>query len=222
MFLDFHTHKTTKQVGVQNIYNVILNTETMEDEQWKNYEAVSVGIHPWYIDKESLEERLTFLLKTASLPVVKCIGEAGIDKLRGADLRLQEEVFIRQVRIAEQVSKPVVIHCVRAFNELMAIKKAIRPQVPMIIHGFNRKPELAAELVSEGFYLSFGKHVLDKPQVQQALRETHADRLFLETDDCTEVSIKDIYEKAAAIRGVSLEELEEKTDRNYRTIVLTN
>lgn len=218
MFLDFHTHKLAKEADVHNICNVILNAETMEDEQWKNHEAVSVGIHPWYIDTELLEEGLAFLQEAASLAVVKCIGETGIDKLRGADLQLQEEVFIRQVRIAEQVGKPVVIHCVRAFNELMAIKKAVRPRVPMIIHGFNRKPELAAELVSKGFYLSFGKDVLDKPLVQQALRETPADRLFLETDDCTEVSIRDIFEKAAALRGVSLKELQEKIYQNYYTL----
>lgn len=218
MFLDFHTHKTTKEAGVQNIYNVILNTESMDDEHWKKQEAVSVGIHPWYIDPERLEEEFAFLKEVAALAVVKCIGEVGIDKLRGADLRVQEEVFIRQIRIAEQVSKPVVIHCVRAFEELMAIKKAVRPRVPMIIHGFNRKPELAAELISKGFYLSFGKDILNKPHVQQTLRETPADRMFLETDDCSEVNIKDIYEKAAAIRGVSLKELQEKIYQNYYTL----
>lgn len=212
MFLDFHTHQIAKEPRVQNIYNVILNAQTMSDERWKTREAVSIGIHPWYIPESGLKEMLSFLEEAATLPVVKCIGEAGLDALRGNNMMVQEKVFIDQVRIAGRVNKPVVIHCVRAFNELMAIKKAVRPSVPMIIHGFNRKPELARKLVSAGFYLSFGKDILHKATVQEALRQIPAGFLFLETDECTEVSIQAIYEKAAAIRGVSLSELQQEID----------
>ncbi len=220
MFLDFHTHQIAKETGVQNIYNVILSEETMHDKQWKSYEAVSVGIHPWYIMDTPLNEMLAFLEEAVALPVVKCIGEAGLDKLRGPDLCIQQEVLIRQIRIAETVNKPVVIHCVRAYQELMAVKKSLNPGVPLIIHGFARKPALAAELVSNGFYLSFGKAVLDKPYVQQALRGTVAGRLFLETDDCSEMSIRTVYEKAAAVRGVSLDELKQLISQNYTEIKL--
>jgi len=218
MFLDFHTHKTVKEAGVQNIYNVILSEEALQDQRWKNQEAVSVGIHPWYITENRLEEMRAFLQEVAVLPVVKCIGEAGLDTLRGGDMAVQEMVFIQQIRIAEAVGKPVVIHCVRAFNELMAVVKGIKPAIPMIIHGFSRKPELACKLVSAGFYLSFGKDLLNKPHVQEAFRETPADRLFLETDDREDLSIREVYEKAAAIRGVSLEELQQITNQNYTTL----
>ena len=220
MFLDFHTHDARKEAGVQNIYNVILNAEAMADETWKNREAVSVGIHPWYIDAARTEETLHYLEQVAGLEVVKCIGEAGLDKLRGPDLRVQEEVFIRQIRIAEAEGKPVVIHCVRAYLELMALKKALNPAVPMVIHGFSRKPELAAELVSGGFYLSFGKAIRDKPYVQQALQEIPAKRLFLETDG--EAEIKEIYSRAAELRGITLAELQEIIRQNYSTIGLIN
>ena len=218
MFLDFHTHKTVKEAGVQNIYNVILSEEALQDQWWKNREAVSVGIHPWYITENRLEEMLAFLQEVAVLPVVKCIGEAGLDTLRGGDMAVQEMVFTRQIRIAEAVGKPVVIHCVRAFNELMALVKRVKPAVPVIIHGFSRKPELARKLVSAGFYLSFGKDLLNKPHVQEAFRVTPADRLFLETDDREDLSIREVYEKAAAIRGISLEELQEITNQNYTTL----
>lgn len=218
MFLDFHTHKTREERGVQNIYNVILNEETMRNGQWKNYEAVSVGIHPWYGAEEQLDEMSAYLGDVAALPVVKCIGEAGFDALRGSNMKVQELVFIRQIRIAEKVGKPVVIHCVRAYDELMAVMKHLRPRVPMIIHGFNRKPVLAQKLISAGFYLSFGSHILDKPWVQEALRETPDNRLFLETDDREDLSIREIYEKAAEIKGISLEELQEITNKNYTTL----
>ena len=218
MFLDFHTHQIVKEAGVQNIYNVILNDDSMRDQRWKNQEAVSVGIHPWYTTENRLNTLLPFLQEVAVLPVVKCIGEAGLDALHGSDMALQERVFVQQVRIAEAVGKPVVIHCVRAFNELMAVAKNVRPDVPMIIHGFSRKPELARKLISAGFYLSFGKDLLNKPQVQEAFRETPAHRLFLETDDREDISIQEVYEKAAAIRGISIEELQEKIYQNYTTL----
>lgn len=218
MFLDFHTHQIVKEAGAQNIYNVILSEETMQDQRWMKQEAVSVGIHPWYMAGNRLDEMLAFLQEVAVLPVVKCIGEAGLDALRGGDMAVQEMVFTRQIRIAEAVGKPVVIHCVRAFNELMAVAKNVRPDVPMIIHGFSRKPELARKLISAGFYLSFGKDLLNKPQVQEAFRETPAHRLFLETDDREDISIQEVYEKAAAIRGISIEELQEKIYQNYTTL----
>jgi len=216
MFLDFHTHTVPKEADVRGIYNVILHAADRENEPWRSYGMVSVGIHPWYIPEKGWEELLPLLEEAAALPVVKCIGEAGLDRLRGPGMQVQEEVFRAQIRVASKVNKPVVVHCVRAFDELTAIKKTVR--VPLVIHGFNRKAGLLRQLVSAGFYVSFGKDILDKPHVQEALRETPADRLFLETDDCTTVSIREIYEQAAALRGITLEELQEKTNQNYSTL----
>ncbi len=213
MFLDFHTHKVSQYAGVCGIFNVILRNR--EEEEWKNLPAVSVGIHPWYIPGEGLEELLIFLAEVAALPMVKCIGEAGLDALKGGSLKEQEEVFIRQICIAEKVGKPVVVHCVRAFNELLAVARKVNPQIPLVIHGFNRKPELARELISAGFYLSFGMELRDKPHVQRAFRETPADRLFLETDGREGVEIQEIYEKAAVLRDVALPELQKIIHQNY-------
>ncbi len=220
MFLDFHTHKVSQDAGVCRIFNVILRSR--EEDEWKSHPAVSVGIHPWYIPEEGLEELFDILAEVAALPTVKCIGETGLDALKGGRLKDQEEVFIRQIRIAEKVGKPVVVHCVRAFNGLLSVIRKVGPQVPLVIHGFNRKPELARELISAGFYLSFGMELRDKPHVQRAFQETPADRFFLETDGREGVEIQEIYEKAALLRSISKEELQEITERNYRIIVLNN
>lgn len=213
MFLDFHTHKVSQDAGVCGIFNVILRNR--EEEEWKNRPAVSVGIHPWYIPGEGLEELFDILEDVAALPMVKCIGETGLDALKGGSLKDQEEVFIRQIRIAEKVGKPVVVHCVRAFNELLSVIKKVGPRVPLVIHGFNRKPELARELISAGFYLSFGMDIGDKLHVQRAFQETPADRFFLETDGREGVEIQEIYEKAAVLRGVALPELQKIIHQNY-------
>ena len=79
--------------------------------------------------------------------------------------------------------KPLVIHLVKAVDELLKVKRDLRPSNPWIIHGFRGKAALAEEYLKHGFYLSFG----EKYQ-EVALCRVPADRLFIETDE-SEVSI---------------------------------
>ena len=69
---------------------------------------------------------------------------------------LQKEVFLAQANLAEETHKPLIIHCVKAWADLIACKKAVKPEMPWIIHGFRGNGELASQLVRLGFYLSFG------------------------------------------------------------------
>lgn len=117
----------------------------------------SVGIHPW--DAARADERMFERLREmASDPRVVAIGECGLDRRHtpAVDMAVQEEVFVRQAELAESLGKPLIIHCVGAFNELVELKKRLKPSVPWIVHGFRGKPELARELVRQGFYLSLG------------------------------------------------------------------
>lgn len=212
MFLDFHTHNIVKHENTKSIYNVILNTERLADHSWRDLEAISLGIHPWFIDESSLEQHLEALRFYAQQHNVKCIGEAGIDKLKGGPLKLQEEVFIRQIRIAEGVRKPIVVHCVRAFNEIISIQKVLKPKVPMVVHGFAKNAELAKELIKNGFYLSFGADLLNRAHIQEALMAVPIERIFLETDSSSEFSIFDVYCKAEAILN---REIQEQIYQNY-------
>ena len=78
-------------------------------------------------------------------PQVLAMGEAGLDKLADASLSLQREVFEYQARLAEETDKPLVIHLVKAVDELLKLKQKIRPVKPWIIHGFRGKAVLAEE-----------------------------------------------------------------------------
>ena len=212
MYLDFHTHFGQKNSDVRTIQNIIIGRDDVEIEAGKWYSA---GIHPWYIREESLVQDLDFLWDFAKKPEVKLIGEAGWDKIRGAAWNTQESVFREQIRIAESVNKPMVIHCVRAYNELVSLNKVLRPKIPVIIHGFNKKVELSRELISNGFYLSFGAALLDNVYTQQALKTTPSDRIFLETDDRDDVTIQAIYEKASTLLAIDKEQLEEEIYNNF-------
>jgi TatD DNase family protein len=136
----------------------------------------SIGIHPWLVDRvtDSAVERLQLLARDNR---IVAIGEAGMDARRGEPLTVQQPVFELQARLADEVQKPLIIHAVATFPQIIGIKQTLRPTVPWIIHGFRGKPQLAQELVRHGFYLSLGKQY--NPAVPQVI---NPEFLLCETD----------------------------------------
>ncbi len=177
----------------------------------------SVGIHPWYIpDGNALSEQFVRLESAAAHPRVVAIGEAGIDSMKGVPTAIQSEVFARQAALAEKVGKPLVIHCVKAWEELLRQKKAARPDVPWVVHGFRGGGQLAEQLLRQGFYLSFGVHFNG-----QALQAAWQGRMFVETDDA-EVSVRTVYESVATALGISLEAFATALEKNVRDVFVLN
>lgn len=172
---------------------------------WRSY-----GIHPWYIS--DVPAQMAVLRKRAVLPDTAAIGEAGLDKMTQADLSLQEEVFVRQILLAEELEKPLIIHCVKAWPELVGIKKKINPRMPWIIHSFRGKVELARQLLRQGCYLSFRRYFH-----AEAVRAAWPDRLFMETDE-GESDIRFVYERVASALGVTLAECGLQTSRNVQRV----
>lgn len=140
----------------------------------------SLGLHPCYAEDlcpEGLELLCQRLDKEAER--VWAVGEAGLDKLSPLSLEHQAYYLRAQIRLSETYAKPLVLHCVRAFNELIALKRNLRPRQAWIIHGYRRKAGLAEQLLREGFALSFG-YYFDS----EALRLAHkAGLYYMETDD---------------------------------------
>lgn len=168
----------------------------------------SVGIHPWILTGQNKNTFLLSLQNSLSDDRVVAMGEVGLDRLRGCSLDVQTSVFRHEIALAEEYRLPVVIHCVRAFNELLQLKKECRPTQPWIIHGFRGKESVAKELLRHGFYLSFGAHFQE-----EALRVVPLERLFVETDEADE-SIENIYRRIAEVRGIGCEELQECINKN--------
>jgi TatD DNase family protein len=120
--------------------------------------------------------------------------------------------------LAELLKKPVIIHCVRAFDELMSIKKKNNPQVPLIIHGYNNNQQIAQALVKQGFYLSLGTQLLN-PSSNPAknIKTIPLNRLFLETDDKNH-TISSIFAVASSILNLQQTLLEDVIRENYEKI----
>jgi len=207
-FVNIHTHhKTTDEtiISVINQYPKELQDDIL---------YYSIGIHPWFIKKESLDDEYR-ILKTA-LVNKNCIaiGECGLDKLTATAFELQKEVFVKQLVLAKKYKKPLIIHCVKAFDELILIRKKY-PEVKMIIHGFTKNNKLSKQLQNQGFYLSFGKQLLKNKML---LTGIDISKLFFETDDAL-VDIKTIYKAAAKQLNVSLPKLKKQVYKNFKAVL---
>ncbi|MDD4915281.1 MAG: TatD family hydrolase [Methylococcales bacterium] len=180
----------------------------------------SLGLHPWFMASQDIRQALAKIAARAHDPAMLAIGECGLDKAIETGLAEQLPVFQSQIRLSEQFAKPLIIHCVQAFNELMRCKTANRPAQAWIVHGFRGKPALARQLIRQGFYLSFGKALRNETgYAGQALAAIPIERLFLETD-ADEASISEIYGLAAKITGLDVKNLQTCILGNFKRVFL--
>ncbi len=216
LFLNIHTHQTKQEPGVVAIQSLSLSESTFL--AMPKTKLISIGIHPWYGKLTELAKSMNYLKVLAKQDNVKLIGECGLDKLRGEPITNQIQLLEAQLHLAEDLKKPVIIHCVRAFDELIALKKKINPSVPLIIHGFAKKKELALQLINQGFYLSFGAEVLTSEGLVNTLTQLDAP-FFLETDDA-QTDIEVIYAKVAELKKITVDELKDVIFANWKNIGL--
>lgn len=155
---------------------------------------LSTGLHPWQTVRAD-RDRLTELAEAAAAdPRVLAIGECGLDALRGAPLEIQEEIFRRHALAGERLGKPLIIHCVKAFDRLLRIHKELRPSQPWIIHGFRGKAATARQLTGAGLGLSLGEHFN-----AESAAVIPSGMLFTETDESL-LPIEEIRERIASAR----------------------
>ncbi|MFO7574712.1 MAG: TatD family hydrolase [Bacteroidales bacterium] len=196
--INLHTHDSVRTRGVFAVENLMLHEGRLPDNA---ADAFSVGVHPWFLQKENLGEQLSLLAQLTDDERVIAVGEAGYDRRRGAGVGLQQEAFEAQAQLAEDKGKPLVIHCVKGWDELWASKRRLKPQVPWIIHGFNGGIDQARQLVAGGMYLSLWVKSVLNGALDPVIAGIPHELIFLETDGF-EVDLALVYEKAA--QGVNI------------------
>ncbi len=207
-FIDIHTH--SMHANGRQVLNCRLGVEVAAGDAC----AQSVGIHPW--DAEVLYPTLSELL--VQLEAIDCvaIGEIGLDKCCKVDFERQTEVFEAQLHIAERRKLPVVVHCVKAQQEVVKMLSA-HALSDVIFHGFIGSPQQVADLIEYGWFISFGFNALRSPKTIEALRTTPLENILLESDT-DERPIEELYKAVAKIKGVELELLKAEIENNYNKI----
>jgi TatD DNase family protein len=210
MLYNLHTHNYTNNPGIFEVVNRY------------PYEAVDVphystGIHPWHIDIDKLDEHLSIIETRLQAPNCLALGECGLDKRIDIPLEIQVNVFEKQLLLAKKYKKPVILHLVAAFQELVEIKTRLNVEVPMVVHGFSKNAQVAKQLLDSGFYLSFGKYLLGNPELGEVFAGVPDNRFFLETDTIEE-GLEAVYAKAALARNMSIDELTEVVSNNFKTV----
>jgi TatD DNase family protein len=209
MAIDIHTHKTANNNPA--IINAPLNLENLDEKKW-----YCVGVHPGDTTAISLEKQMVHLKIMANKKNVMAIGECGLDRLCNTALDIQKERFVAQIQLANDIKKPLILHCVRAHDDVLQLLKKQNNHVAAVFHGFNNNIHIAEKCLNAGHYLSFGQSIFHERSAS-VFKQMPLDKIFLETDD-SEIDISTIYKKAAEIREISIPYLSEQIQKNFSNL----
>ena len=213
---DIRTHQILLEDNDDPYQTCILDVYPLEFEVAKvTYQrhSFSCGIHPWY--SEDSDYQLKYLSEIASDPRIIAIGETGLDKIKGPDFDIQIPVFKRHIELSEQLKKPLIIHAVKAWDELYHIRKEANPTQPWILHGFRGNSQIAQQMSKVGFLFSLGERFN-----VDALEFIPNDALFCETDE-SEITILEVYQQIASVLNQDIEDFAAQIAKNVQRVFPT-
>jgi TatD DNase family protein len=206
--------------------------KTLEmSEKHKNFVFASFGIHPEYIKEISEQEIETFIEKVRkNRGSIVAIGEVGLDYKWVAEpewREKQKELFVRLIRLAKELNKPIVIHSRDAYEETLGIlEQEGARDVDMHMFGDHR---LTKRVVDNGWSISINNIILRSKSHKKIAKDCPLDRLMLETDapwlspkrlaeGIDEINdpttIRTVAEKIAEVRNLSFNEVWEQCGKN--------
>lgn len=217
-FIDFHTHKQIAPPKTLNVFSIELADFKGSVPANIDHNFFSVGLHPWRLpaDTDNLQEDIKALRTALKRPKVIALGEVGLDRLQGPDITVQEAYFTESLKLASSLHKTLIIHCVRCYPELLAVKIKFAPDLNVLVHGYNGKTEILEQLFEHGFYVSFGIASLKRDDICEYIRQKpeYFHRICLETDD-SGLNIEEIYKRAAKVFEIDIQELKQVMKTNF-------
>lgn len=214
-FIDIHTHHPVNSEDIISVASIFLQDIDLKDEINTPFSA---AIHPWHAGKFTPEQVIVMLENLTRQPGLIAIGETGLDKICTADYRQQKLLFELHLEFAENHHKPVIIHAVKSWNDLIIYFK--RAKVPFILHGYSGGIELTKQLADLGCYFSVGKSVLKTtPRLRESLKFIPLTSLFIETDDSM-LNIAEIYHEVSKIVEIPADQFKIQIYKNYRQLFL--
>ena len=182
--------QSMKKVGIQTAI-----IPGVSPEHWDKQHQIAtqyscpyaLGIHPWFSDKQfpnALSELDKRINDSVHDPRFVAIGECGLDKLHKSDWEVQILVLEHQLMLAESLNLPVILHVVKAHNEIMPLLKRYKLARGGVIHGFYGSIELATEYVKLGYKLGIGGLILNSgaKKLKDCITKIPTNSIIIETD----------------------------------------
>lgn len=251
MFIDTHCHlcdeeliddidqilENAKKAGVEKV--VVAGCDIPSSLQCvelaKKYSEVyaCVGFYPEYADGYN-DEAERKLIEMAKNEKVVAIGEIGLDWSYDVPKQTQKEVLLRQIKLADKLKLPVVLHGRDCYGEMFDLLKENKEHLIYggTFHCYTGSIELAREIGKLGFYISVGgvSTFANAKNVRGMVKELDLDKIILETDSPylapvpmrgkinQPAFIPFIAQNLADLKGTSLEEIGNKTTENARRL----
>jgi TatD DNase family protein len=210
--INLHTHRSIIGDHIE-----LLNVFAQDLPLISKDQYFSAGLHPWHIGKVNPEACFQAIELAAKQRNMLAVGECGLDRAIPTDFKIQELYFKKQTDIAVKYSKPLIIHGVRAYSDLLKFKKENKSDIPWILHGYSGNRETTMNLIRNGFYFSIGGLLLKNEKKTELIRIIPGNRIFLETDD-QDITIEQIYFLASQVLGSEDGLLTETIVNNFKTI----
>jgi len=191
-YIDIHTHKIRKSANIQIVD--ISERVNVDIEICSHY---SMGVHPWFVKEMDLDKKMQNIKSHIDKNSFLAIGECGLDKVCNVDFNIQLKAFKQQINLSEKYHKPLILHIVKSFNEIIQLRIATKAKQKWIVHGFNGSYQIAKQLIDMGFYISFGHKLYQQTsKASKSIKHLPLNRIFLETDN-SEFAIEEVYALAA-------------------------
>ena len=252
MFIDTHAHLTDKafqgevdeiiklsnEMGVEKIITSGFNLSSSFDacclaERYKNVYA-SIGFYPENIT-ELNDETYQELYKLSKREKVVAIGEIGLQYTEGCqDKEKQKEGFLKQLQLAHEIGKPIIIHCRDAYGDMMELLKKNKNLLSYggTFHCYCGSSEIAKEAIKLGLHISVGgvSTFKNAEKLKETIKNIPLEKLLLETD-CPYLTphpfrgkrnspayIPTIAENLASLKGAKVDEIAKVTSENARRL----
>lgn len=190
IWFDFHTHQ---QKVSNSLFNVVLNNNETPPEEGH----FCVGLHPWF---ELNEEYLYQLEKVLENPRCLAVGETGLDRVRNENFDEQIVYFKHHIQVAKKFEKPLILHCVKAYQDVLEIVNKTKFNLPLIFHDYNGEQQTTQRLLKEeNVYFCYGDKLFkENSKGHRSLASIPLNRILIETDDSGK-SIEEVGQKLSKL-----------------------
>lgn len=209
-FTDVHTHF----INPSNAFVIDISDDYTKASE---VDFFSAGIHPK--TSKTFEELTDSFLALSSLAEEKncaAIGECGFDKFSPLSITEQEKIFSAQIALAQRFNKPLIIHCVRLYNEVVRCLNKARFTLPVVLHGYNADSQTTKNLLKySNINFSFSERTLTG---EKSLPLIPLERIFLESDTNEKTDFAKLINNIADVKNASFDEIKTGIENNFKRL----